>query len=383
MKKGAMYLLLACIGLLYLMHGGVDVEKQAFVVSMGIDREDDGRTRVTLILPSASKPASGGSAGKGQSPPTPYELVTCDAENFMDALATLRATVPHELNFTQLSQVIVSEALARSAWFADTLESILTTSGIRQAAMLAVSRGSAAEFLKAESPFLDVRLSINLRTSEFVREQLGVIPDSQLGEVARAMRGAWRDVCVPYGAVSGEHAPETPPGTGQSLDVVAGEIMYDGSDKTELIGSALFRGGLMVDALTGAETQILSLIEGHTKPFMYYANGVYYRVEQTYPARAGVDMSSNPWKLTISGAVRAAPLRRDNANEDGLRDALTQSIFRLLLKLQAHGSDPIGFQGSAVRGVASLDNWSQARWAEAYENASLEVTISVTLQEAD
>jgi hypothetical protein len=382
MRRGVVALIILVACALLSARGGQDVEEQAYVLSMGIDRIENGALRVTLVLPATSGKGTDQQASE-QSGMDGYEVVSAEGRNYVDALRTLRASVPKYLSFTQILQVVVCEHVARMPEFHDILETLLITRCLRQSASLVVAKDSAEAFLKSQKPFLGIRLSSNLLTSFRLFQELDIIPITQVGEVVRTMDGGWSDVVLAYAAVMEEPDPIASERVGRPLDNAAGTLLYEGSNKSDYLGSALFQEGRMVGTLTGMETQFLAYLTDHMEDNSLYVNGEYYAIEQVGKAKIRVDYEGDQMVLKVSGRINAAVLLTGRGTEVLIRDAFSNEIVKLLSKLQQLGVDPVGFQGQAVRRVATLADWSQADFQRAYENARIEVTTHVTIGEAE
>ncbi|MDR0928633.1 MAG: hypothetical protein LBM74_02845 [Oscillospiraceae bacterium] len=383
MRRGFVALIILSACALLAARGGQDVEEQAYVLSMGIDRIEGGALRVTLVLPATSGKGTDQQASE-QSGMDGYEVVSAEGRTYVDALRTLRASIPKYLSFAQILQVVVCEHVARMPEFHDILETLLITRCIRQSASIVVAKDNAEEFLKSQKPFLGIRLSSNLLTSFKLFEELDIIPITQLGGVVRAMDGGWSDVVLAYGAlVSEEPQPVTQAEVGRPLDNEAGTLLYEGSNKSDYLGAALFQEGRMVGTLTGMETQFLAYLTDQMEDNSLYVNGEYYAIEQVGKAQIRVDYDGDQMVLKVSGRINASVLLTGRGTEVLIRDAFSNEIVKLLAKLQQLGVDPVGFQGQAVRRVATLADWSQSDWQRGYESARIEVITHVTIGEAE
>lgn len=378
MKRGTLALILLAACVLMGLRGGMDVEEQAFVVSMGLDREADGRVRVTLQIPSAQQGNEGG--GTGGASTSGYELMSCMAANYVDALELLRASIPRDVNFSQILQVIVSEELAKEASFTDLMESLLTTKGIRQSATVVVCRGTAHDFNEKQQTFFGVRLSNNIKTSLEVFGKQGNIPSVSLGQVIRMGSGAWKDLLLPYAAISntGEAAE---PAEGAALSVLPGEIPFEGYDVIEYLGAALLREGRMVGVLTGEEMRFMKFLQADMEQFTFNVDGVYYKMDQILPASLSVEQSGEQWTLNVGATVKACVLRHGESDKDRVKQAFEQEVINLISKMQALGVDPAGFEGKAVRSAATIANWEQVDWMKRYQNAAVKVGVKIVIGE--
>jgi len=255
---------------------------------------------VTLVLPSA-KPSSSGDSEKGNEISS-YELVRATAATYEEALLVLRTTIPRYISFSQLLQVVVSDKLARSDTFSELLSSILKTSRLKQSAVLAVSRCSAADFLKAQQPFLGIRLSANIETSFAVYADLGNVPVTAIGQARRNLFGAWETPLLPLVSLNwmAEDQSALP---GDPLGTVAGTLPYDGNDPTEYLGAAVIAQGRMAGMLTGAEMELISLLRGDVDEITFSHDGVICRLTRRSRPTLRAQEKDGQWTLSVSGHV--------------------------------------------------------------------------------
>lgn len=380
MRRGMLLAMLLIVCVLVGIRGGVEVEDQAFVITMGLDLTPEGLLSVCLQMPSAQTDGGGSGGGTTSSRSGGYQIVEAKAANFIDAQEILRATIPRRVSFVQLLQVVISEALARSDDFLPTLESLLSTPHIRQSASLVVCGGEAKAFVEAQKPFLGVRLSTSIKTGLEVFETLGNIPYAQLGETLRNIGAAWRDVVLPYATVNQGGGGGDVLG-GRALDTEAGGLQYEGENKTEYLGAAVFGERRMVGTLTGLETQFLAFLQGDMMNFTLCVDDAYYRFEQRRRTQLFAEEENGMWRIAADGLVAAYPRGRAQADAGAVEAAFRSGAERLLHKLQALGVDPVGFQGQAVRTAWTLEEWDRTDWRAAYRSAQVEVSVRVILSE--
>ncbi len=430
MRRWVLGLIAVGFFLAIMLHGGGEVDEQAFVISIGVDRADTDEVTVILEIPALTGDTdeqSGGSSSSG-SGSNNYRIVETRSHGVIDAMETLSTTIPNDLNFSQTLQIIISEELARDAEFSEVLEDLLTLEGLRQSAALIICRNGAKEYIKAQKPYLGTRLSEDIKVGLKLYDNLGYIPIVHFGHAVRmngrGTGGGWQDVLLPLGYASeapkdssktggsqpgggdaaqpeggqagGGQTGEAQGGTeeegggrdatinekGRILDSLAGEMQgEDGQKRTDLLGAAVIKQGRMIGTLTGLEMQFVAFLTGNMKQFTYYAAGEYYRIEQRPPVRTWVVQEGDRWTLKISGSVRVSRLRNGMVDIQGVQEAFDNDVLRVIGKLQMFGSDPVGFEGKAVRSVASLSQWDETIWLEMYQNATAEVQTKIIVGE--
>lgn len=385
MKRGSIGLMFLVLTLAMFLRGGSDIEQQAFVSSIGIDAWEDGKLLISLQIP-GSLPSDGSAMGMGgESSFDENSIVEAVGHSFIDATEILNATLPREVNYTQVLEIVVAEEIAQDSGFTGLLNDIMRVKDMRSSAAIIICRGKAQEILKRQGTFLGVRISTNIATQMRIGAQMGIIPDTNIGEVIRYCRGAWRDVIIPYVALNiKEEIKENAAGEqeGSPLDEPAGDLPQSMKEQSvDFTGAALLKDGRMIGSLTGTEMQFLSFLLNQSREFTFFVDDVYYRVHQTFPVSTQMINAGSGWIIRVKGRIQVNVLERGNANEDRFRDVFTFRIVELLRKLQALGVDPVGLQGKAVRNVLTISDWSDAQWSESYQNATIEASIHVTIGE--
>ena len=376
MRRGSIAAIFFGLCILVSLRGGVEVEHQTFIVSMGVDEAADGGVTVTLVLPSAN--AGGKTEEKGGGA---YHIVSATASGFADALLVLRAIVPRDLNFSQLLQVVVAEPLARGEGFAGLLDSLLATPRLNQSAVLAVSLGPAEAFLKTQLPFLGVRLSAGIQTSLAIYSELGNVPTTMLGDARRGMVNAWQTPLLPLVAVN-ETDGASPVPAGDPLDSVAGELPQRGGAPAEYLGAAVVAGGRMRGVLSGSEMELISFVMGKMEEIPFSIDGHFCRLRQHGKPSLHAALENGVCTLSLSASADAYPTGGQPVDAQAAQQKLAAAVRAVLEKLCALGADPVGFEGRAVRGAASLAEWNENNWEAAYRAANLEVNISVIAADA-
>lgn len=382
MRRGTIGIMLVIFSLMTVLRGGSEIEHQAFVFSIGIDQEENGLLLVSIQIPNAKR--EGELSGGGSGDLDGNEIIEASATTYVNACDVLDASIPRDINFTQVSQVVISEELAKQSNFSDLLDDVLHSKNIRKSATLVICRGKAKEFINAQTSFLGVRISVNISTHLKLAKALGIIPNAMIGEVVRMSYGAWRDAIVPYATLNAHQDMEELMDSSMEdlpLDVHAGDLPEMSTSRIEYAGAVLLLDGRMVGSLTGVEVQFLSFIMGDIEEFTFLVDDVYYHIRQMGAATTQVVKNGDGYILRVKGHILAGELRHGTANEERLRNAFTYEMLKLLEKLQALGVDPIGFQGKAVRSVLTIRDWPQAEWVQQYKNATIEVELKVTIGE--
>ena len=389
MRRGSVGLLLFALAMATVLRGGTDIKNQAFVSCVAIDPAENGKLLVSIQIPANQgdgfKGASGSDGNGAGGSAEQSTIVEAIAFQFIDATEVLNASIPRELNYSQVLQILIAEEIAKDGRFTSLLDDIMRLRDIRSSAAIVICRGKAQDILMFQKPILSERLASNIATQMTIAQEMGIIPDTNMGELLRLCHGAWRDAIVPYSSLNMES--ELYPNSeneeeGIPLDRPAGDMPFSiGDNSVDYIGAVLLLDGRMIGSLTGMEMRLLTFVMGKSREFTYFVDDVYLRVHQTRPASIRVIQGESGWIIRVGGRIHANVLQLGVTSEERIRDALTYQILSLLRKLQAYGVDPAGFEGKAIRNVLAITDWPHDRWIEGYQNATIEVSIHVTVGE--
>ena len=346
------------------------IEGQAFAVSLAVDEAEDGGVVLSVRFPSYG-------AQEGEAEGGGYLLTSAAGRDFASALYALNAAIPRALNLTQVKSLIVSEKLASSAAFPALLRD-LKLSRLDGEASLIVSRGEANALLEAQQPLIGLRLSDTLVTEMERYRRLGCIPRSTLAEVFYDAESVYSD---PVAILAAVVPKESGASGGQDVEkALAGDFMYDGENKDAYFGAALFRGGVMVGALTGGETQLLQLARAGSGQMPMALDGAWLAVTRQGLPRVDVDMSGDALRIAVSLTAGIEDLRGD-ADLEAVRQELTAGLEALTRRCQALGVEPFGYARWAAAQFLTLPQWTAFDWRARFPEA--EVTYHLTVKKTN
>ncbi len=388
MKKNCILaaLMLALLLLLTGCSGGMEIESGLFVLSMAVDPAPDGNLTVTIKALSGTQEAVGGANAPSPSPssalesPEPgYIVMSATAESSLRALDLLSATTPRTVNLSQLKEVVINETLARTQATLSILKEIHSLYRAGGDAIVVVTPDDAGDFIRRQRAVLGVRLSKYLQVLfEHFSDIDTIPPDARLSTVIAAMESGSMDAAAVYAAgnafdntlvLSG--APET--------DRLPGHLPRTSPALNEYLGSAVFSGPQMVGTLTGDETGLLCLIMGKAQTRTFTLNGAQYKANVATRVTRKIDKSTGALCVHIRmNLTRIAGAGSQTGTE--IARQIETGAAALLARLQAMGSDAVGFGQIAVRQSLTIDDWNASGFALTYANAPVRVTADVRLK---
>ncbi|QXE01745.1 Ger(x)C family spore germination protein [Terribacillus sp. DMT04] len=256
MKRNILILLLLLMPLLL---GGCfdqkELEEQAFVVSIGVDKTD--RSGIYRFSFQIANPEVGSSASGSTTDEPPQEVISVLGTDFLTATNAANATVAKQIALEQARVVIVSEELARSKDFLYLMQSAPSTVDLKLNAQLVVSKENAETFIQENKPQLESRPHKFYQYMLDRAKETGVIPDAPLVRYFLITEGDADLFIAPLATTERDKDPKF----GEEDHYKAGEIPIKGKNHTQFMGSAVFKEGQMIDTLTGEETRFCLMFD--------------------------------------------------------------------------------------------------------------------------
>ncbi len=384
MRKLLPLLLAACM-LLGGCNNHAQVENQAFVLVMGLDRTEDGQLAMSAQIPriagnATSADGSGGSSG--------YAQMRVTGANYEEALERLDWIAPRDLNPAQLKLVVLSRELAESPDCPALIDHLARTERLFTATRVVVCEGSAEEFVSKIQPTVGTRLSTDISALFEHCIGRGFTPRSRLADLYYLMNSVYCDPMIGY-AVLGPKAksaddPDDDSGAGeaQEASALSGELMdlsdeYESDIPMRFIGAALFRDGRMCGVLDGQQTVCANLLQNELDSFYYGFGDTSVEIIPEGFIHLRVDTDAEPPVLRVRGklSLAAEELEIDVA---ALTRRLNEDMEATIRAAQRLGVDPFGFAEAAARHFATIDDWVRYGWRERYVEATPDVRIEFT-----
>lgn len=404
MKQGiALLLLLAALLLLTGCSGGQEIEDCLFVISMAVDPAENGSLTVTVKALSGTQEASapqeavppqtasapqgeapgqaGGAQGAGENTEPGYVVMSATAKSCLEALNLLGATTPRTVNLSQLQEVVISQTLAETDATLSILKEIYALYEANGGAVVVITPDDAGDFIRRQYAMFGVRLSQYLQVLFKHFEELGTIPpEPSLAAVIAAMESGMRDAAAVYAAANDFAATLLLPAD-SATDRLPGHLPRTSPARNEYLGSAVFSGPRMAGALTGQETTLLRLLSGRAVATSFALEEAMVQTARRSRVRLTLERDESADVLGAEISMRltlsAGTLERTDTE---IAAQIERDAAALIGKLQALGSDVLGYGGLAARRYRDIPAWEASGWEAAYAGAVVRVTTDVTIR---
>lgn len=393
-----MLLMLLCIPMILVLAGCNDrkeIEEQAFVIAVGVDKTDQPNIfRFTFQI---ANPEVGSSTTSPSPNESPQELVSVMGTDFLSATNAANSSVAKEITLEQVRVVIISSALAKSDEFIHLMQSAPSTVELRLNAELVVSKENAADFLHQNKPKMETRPHKYYQYMLDRAKETGIIPDAPLSRFFYITEGDADLFIAPLATTKQKEKPEYY----DEDKYVAGEIPLKGANKTQFMGSAVFKEGKMIGELTGEETRISVMLDPTLAQEDFIANykdpmNPEYKVAARFKAdepKVTVEYRPNG-KTTINADINfrldvyAIPSTINYISDEKKREILRKSLEKQLEQMtrkfvkmtqEKYKGEPFYWSLHIRRHFLTIQDYEKADWSKKiYPNAEIKINYHLT-----
>ena len=373
MRKAALILLLLLSALLL---GGCStsqqVENQAYVIVLGIDRSKDGGIELSTQIPKVSgSQDSGGSGASGS-----YLPISVRADSYEQAIERLSWALPRDINLSQLEMIVLSKELVQEDGCAELIRRIANTEHIYTAAGVVICEGRAEDFVTALSPKLGSRLSADISATLDHYRGLGIIPSCSLANLYYLSNAAYSDPMTAYAVLDKQPQAQNQQQAFSSMDSAA-ELSqsYESGIETRYCGAAIFSGGMYMGVFSGDAAILASLLNNSLDSFRYICGGESLEFRLIGAPEIRVDTDASPVKISI-GMRLSVEAQENMPGEEIMRSTLTEDMLKVINAAQDMRAEPFGFSGAAAGHFLTLEEWQEFDWKQRFQEAEIEIKLN-------
>jgi Ger(x)C family germination protein len=386
-----------CFGLLSGCWDKLELEEQAYVVTVGIDIAEGDNIVVTCQI---ANPQGGSTAGSGGNQNEPAaEIVSFTMRDFLSIRDLAASSVTRRITFTHTKTLVVGEDFARSDKFYNILESIVRDRQVRRDTYLIISKESAEDFIRNNQSALETRPH---KFYEFMSkrwQESGLVPvsiirrfihDTESGEALHL-------------AIYGTNEKTSITGEKDEDNYIAGEVDKKGGNKVQLIGSAVFKDGKMINVIDGEDTRIALLLREQIDIDTYFVTYKDPKSEEyvitirlTKHKKTKVDINTDNEIPTINvvvpleASVVSIPSNVDYVTDEGNKNFLADYIGEELKKKTEKFLDrskeefkmgAFDWYLIARKQFNTLEEYKLYNWREKYPEAEITVEYDVSIKD--
>lgn len=375
----------------------VEMEEQAYVTAIGIDKGKDNMLEVTIQI---INPQGGGfSSVLGSSTKEPAaETITLTAPDILTVRDTANASVTRRISYSHARTLIVSEELARSGELLPALEGALRDRQIRRNISLIVSKEKASEFIRSNDPKMESRPH---KFYEFMAErwkEAAFVPVSNLHKFLQFTEGKSEVFLNIYGTT--EKTEEKV--MGEDDEYLPGQIDQVGGNPAQLIGSAVFKGGKMIGTLTGEETRYAAILRLDEKMGSIFINipdplkSDYFisaRIYKSQNIKFNIDIEKEapevsieiPMSVFLIGIPSGVDYVGNLDNQEHLKRYIAEGMAKraeeLIEKTQKQfGGEAFSWSREVRSKFNTWDEYMDYNWMEKYPKANVDIKFDIVIE---
>lgn len=359
------------------------VEDQAYILVMGLDRSRDGQLEMSVQLPKISGGESqGGSSGKTEN----YMQMSIAANDFETALEKLDWASPRNVNLSQLKMIVISRKLASEPDFGKLIANIAQTERLFTATKIAVCDDSAKEFVESLRPYIGTRISTDIEEMFDYYNDRGYVPVSSLADLYYQTESVYSDPMVSYAildkkAQKKQETQNSVPASAFMESIRVTSDSYESEIPTRYIGAAVFSDGSLRSVLNQGQTILVNLLRNELDSFRYENNNQSLELVPTRPVYLSVDTSAEPARISANIQLSYAAQEK-TPNEAELKADLVNELETLIAYMQEVGVEPFGFAERAAKKFLTLSDWMDYDWKQRFKNAKVEIKLRFAQSDA-
>lgn len=353
------------------------VENQAYVIALGVDRSADGGIELSVQVPKIS---GGQSSSEDGSSAEEYLSVSVRADSYEHAVERLNWAMPKDMNLSQIELIVLSEEIAAERYCRELIDRISNTERLFAAANVVICSGKAKPFVEALSPTLGSRLSADISAALEHYRSIGVISGSSLAYLNYLSNSVYSDPTVAYAAcVPADQEENSAPASALSSRSLSSALSEDLQSPLEIryLGVAILADGSLQGVLRGDQAILANLISNRLDRFRYTCGGESLEFTPVGKCRVQIDTNADPVRIRLSLHLTVAD-QEYIPEEYVMRDVLERDMREVISAAQRINADPFGFAEVAAGNFWTLEDWISYNWRQRFRHAEVEIKLRFT-----
>mgnify|MGYP001206618807 CR=1 FL=1 len=372
----------------------VELEEQAFVVVIGLDKGPGHTVEITFQI---ANPQIGSSdIGTAEGEP-PSDTIRFTSSDILSAKELANTVVTRTINFAHLKTMIVHEELARSPLFPHIAGAAIRDPEMRREVTMIVSRERAYEFITKNRPRLETRPHKYYELMQQRWQETGFVPFSTLNQYLQQQVVDSMFLAIYATADSTKHRVSR-----QEDDYIAGEVPKTSGDPVQMMGAAVFRGGRMIGSLTGQQmrwaqmlrrkSSIDAFITSYTDPLDDKAM-VSVRLFRNGGTKIRLNLRKEtpdihvtlPLRVQVLSFTSLQPYATDTKKQQILVKHLKEEIEKEVLDVihlsqKKFGGDLFEWELVARKQFMTVSAFQKYGWSEHFKKANVNVHVELRIE---
>lgn len=373
-----------------------EAEKKAFVVAIGIDKaKNDSRIKVTYLIsnPEYATDQSGGSTNEPS-----FQSISVEANDFISSRDTANIVIAKEIAYDILRTIVISEDFARDKNFIRWMYDAAKDTEIRRDIQFIVTKEETSEYFRKNEPRLETRIHDYFELILDRGNKIAILPKPLLMHYFRITEANADLLLASYSSI---HIASKPEDDRNEDEYIAGDFHFEGqTNRTNFIGSAVFKGGQMIGKLNGEETRLTIMLNNtmdnpdilatYRDPFNKnylitikinkpYKNVIEMKLNETVP-KINVTVPITVDVLTNHSMTNYVnDEKKKNILKNSIKEQLTAKMEKLIKKTQDEfKGQPFGWSLEARKKFLTISEYEAYNWMEKYPSMKVSVNVDIT-----
>lgn len=372
----------------------LELEEQAFVVVVGLDKGPGNTVEVTFQI---ANPQIGSSdIGTAEGEP-PSDTVRFTSPDILSAKELANSVVTRTINFAHLKTMIVHEALARDEAFPHIAGAAIRDPELRREVALIVSREKAYDFIQKNRPRLETRPHKYFELMQQRWQETGFVPFSTFNQYLQQQVVDSMFLAIYATADSKDYRVLR-----HEDNYLAGQVPKRSGDTVQMMGAAVFQNGCMIGTLTGQQmrwaqllrhkSSISSFITSFTDPLDDRAM-VTVRLFKNGRTKIQLNLAKEKPDIRVTMPLRAQilsftslqPYATDTEKQMLLERHLKEEIEKEVLGVirmsqRKFQGDLFEWELMARKQFMTMPAYQAYGWAKHYRKANVEVKVDLRIE---
>lgn len=386
--------------------GSWETDEVAYALALGFDKGEKDNLVVTVSLanPKVIAGMSGGGGGGGGGKGT--LVVSVETYAPLAAIDLLSSTVDRRISLMHTKSYVFSEELAREGlnkW----LSPLLRYRDLRTSSLVFISRGKAKDLIEKNNPMLELSPSKQFELLSKLSKEHGLFINAPFLDFYEDLLSHSVQPSAPLVASHEGGLESAKPGDNKAGEIdlgkyLAGEVPISGGNKSQAIGTAVFRGDKMVGTLDGQETRYYMLLRGlfrngimsvkdpqtgdPTLPvgfMVHQARSPAYKtsIDENGNVTINVELFLEPEIIGIYSGINYESPDLKPILEEAFSRKVEQGCQDLIRRTQEEfKADILGFGNHVKHHFLTVQTWREMNWLGRYPDAQVNVSVHTTIR---
>lgn len=372
----------------------LELEEQAFVVVVGLDKGPNNTVEVTFQI--ANPQVGSSDIGTAQNEPS-SDTIRFTSPDILSAKELANSVITRTINFAHLKTMIIHEELARDESFPNIAGAAIRDPEMRREVTMIVSREKAYDFILKNRPQLETRPHKYYELMQQRWMETGYVPFSTLNQYLQQQVIDSMFMAIYATAEQDNHRVLR-----HEDDYLAGQVPKRSGDPVQMMGAAVFHNGRMIGTLTGQQmrwaqmlrhkSSVEAFITSFTDPLNEKAM-ITVRLFKDGVTKIRMNLRKEepdihvtlPLRVQLLSFTSLEPYATEAKMQQMLVKHLKEEIRNEVLEVirlsqKKFAGDPFEWELIARKHFMTMSAYQKYGWSKHFKKANADVTIELRIE---